>query len=359
MKPYITIRSASGNCDVHIGNGILTKIAAAERLQRASAVGIVYDENTRRLFSRTIARAGAPLAGAPAIAFPPGEKHKNLSTVETIVEFFAAKRLDRTSAIVSVGGGVVTDAGGFAASMFMRGIPWVAVPTTLLGMVDAAIGGKTGVDLKSGKNLAGAFHPPASVWMDLATLTSLPRRQRAGGLAEMIKIALACDPGLFVKLERAGADLLNCAPTALEPMIRQAVLAKARLVEADERDHGARLALNLGHTTGHALEAATEYEEFHHGEAVAIGLRVAMELAAARGLLHEATKKRVEELLTKCDLPLSLPKRVSNKAILARILNDKKAKSQQIRFILPVDRFLTKAAFVEPAEIARALDAAR
>lgn len=357
-KPFITIRAASGNCDVYVGSNLLTKITSLESIQKSSGVGIVYDKTTRKLFHGRIFKNTQKNA-RHAFAFPAGETNKNLATAERILTFFAENGLDRNCIITAVGGGVATDVGGFVASIFLRGVPWIAAPTTLLGMVDAAIGGKTGVDLTIGKNLAGSFHPPLAVVADLDTLKTLPRRDRAGGLAEIIKIALACDSRLFTDLEKRGRDLLTCDPRELEPIIKKSILAKARLVERDERDTGARLALNLGHTTGHALEAATHYKKFHHGEAVAIGLRVAMDLAVERKLLNIQMRDRAIALLLNCKLPVEIPANLSNATILRSMRLDKKNEGGLLRFILPVDGHRARIAYISKTEAARALDAAK
>ncbi|MBI3819366.1 MAG: 3-dehydroquinate synthase [Planctomycetes bacterium] len=356
-KAMRAIQTPLGKCKIYFGAGILSKIGALDCIRSTRAAGIVFDSNTKRLFARKIKLSKN--TRACDFAFPAGETNKNLETAGRILEFFASSGLDRSSVVVAVGGGVTTDLGGFVASVFMRGISWIAVPTTLLGMVDAAIGGKTGVDLTSGKNLAGTFHPPRAVVIDPDALQTLGRRDRAGGIAEMIKIALACDAKLYNKLYKSRGEWLTCNPRKLEPLIRAAIHAKARLVELDERDTGARLALNLGHTTGHALEAATNYKYFHHGEAVAIGLRVAMDLASALGMLAPATRERTIQLLRDCGLPIAIPRKLTNARILAAMRFDKKSSGGRIRFILPVDGHATRAEFIDKTGIVLALDAAR
>lgn len=338
-KPFITIKTAAGPSPVYVGRGILKDLHSLTIVRGASECGVIADSTTARLFAKKLClykKLQKNIGVSPVVAtFSPGEKSKNFETVSTTLEFLASNRLDRKSVIIGLGGGVVTDIAGFIASMYLRGVSWVAVPTTLLGMVDASIGGKTGVDLKSGKNLAGAFWPPSAVVVDLETLASLAVRERSGGIAEMIKIALACDADFFKYLEKNAESVLTFEPKSLERAIRWSIQLKAGIVEKDERDNGVRRILNLGHTTAHALEATTNYSKFHHGEAVAIGLRVACEAAEARGVMDINVKNRVIELLRKTKLPFSWPRNVDIKKAMDRAGSDKKIINKKLIFILP------------------------
>jgi 3-dehydroquinate synthase len=333
--PFRAITTPAGRCDVFLGSGLLGNLAEVAALREATGIALLCDRNTDRLFRERVEatlRDARPFARA---SFPAGEPNKTLATAGSLLELLAKARLDRGCVIAAVGGGVVTDVAGFVASVYLRGVRWVAVPTTLLGMVDAAIGGKTGVDLRAGKNLAGSFHPPAAVVADLATLDTLPPRERAGGLAEVVKIAIAADPQLFEELERGGKKWVSRPARELESVIARAIEAKARLVEADERDSGPRLALNLGHTTGHALEAATKYQRFHHGEAVAIGIRVACELARARGKLGKGDVARIAKCLAALSLPVAWPADIEPESIRRFLMSDKKALGGALRVVLP------------------------
>lgn len=335
-EPLVTINTAGGRCDVFVGSEILKYLNDSDALRNASGVALITDRNTDRLFRKML----EPDLRAPGRAFTrasisPGEKSKNLRTAGNLLELMASGGMDRSAVVVGVGGGVVTDMAGFVASVFMRGIPWIAVPTTLLGMVDASIGGKTGVDLRAGKNLAGTFHPPRAVFSDISTLLTLEPRDVAGGLAEVIKIALACDGALFRDLASLTCRELAPGSVHLHDMIRRSILCKSQIVMKDERDAGARMALNLGHTTAHALESATRFDRFHHGEAVAIGLVVACLVSARRGLVAKNVSNAVCDLLLKYKLPAAWPADLEPAAVLPFALLDKKNKAGALRMVLP------------------------
>lgn len=281
----LALRSTAGEFPYHLGCGILDELP---RLLRAAGAArqlfVVSDEIVTPLW----AAHAADGLDAPLLALPAGEEHKRWPAVEQILRWLIGFGVERGDLLVAIGGGVVTDLVGFAASVALRGLAWVAVPTTLLGMVDAAIGGKTGIDLEAGKNLAGTFWHPRAVIADTAVLATLGGRQVRAGLAEVVKAGLLA-PGVLAhhldahleKVAQRGGEV----PTEL---IAAAVRVKADVVAADEREAGPRAALNLGHTLGHALEAATAYRRFLHGEAVAWGLLQSLLLAGQRGLLEVA-----------------------------------------------------------------------
>src|SRR5205085_1406541 len=232
--------------------------------------GLICDARLLSFHREALLALGQPLAR------PVNEARKTLAEVEAMCETLAARGVQRDGYVIAVGGGVLTDLAGLAAALYLRGVPWVSVPTTLLAQVDAGLGGKTGANLRAGKNLVGAFHQPRLVVCDPELLATLPLRERWSGLAEVVKCALLEDGELF---ERCDEDLEKAAAGdagALEPLIEGAVRLKARIVAGDEREGGARAFLNLGHTVGHALENATGYARFTHGEAVALGLRGAL-----------------------------------------------------------------------------------
>jgi 3-dehydroquinate synthase len=265
-----------------------------------------------------------------------GEEQKTPATVALIHDAAFERRLERRSLIVALGGGVVGDMAGFAAATWLRGIPVVQVPTTLLAMVDAAIGGKTGVNHPGGKNLIGAFHQPRLVLIDPATLATLPEREFRAGMAEVIKYGVIGDATLFSELE-AATDLFSCKGVGrvlLQRLLERSAAAKARVVAADEREGGLRAILNYGHTLGHVVETLTGYGTWLHGEAVAIGMVAAGELALARGLWQAADQMRQRDLIARAGLPVELPS-LDPEAALRTLQSDKKVRDGKVRFVLP------------------------
>ena len=264
------------------------------------------------------------------ISVPDGEEYKNMQTIEAILEQLFVSRLDRSSVIIALGGGVVSDMAGFAASIFERGIKFINIPTTLLAQVDASVGGKTGVNNKFGKNLIGSFYQPSAVYCETGFLKTLEKREFAAGLAEAVKMAITFDENLFSWMENANlTDEAN-----LQKLIYRCVQIKAAAVEADEREKGVRAVLNYGHTFAHVIENETNYKKYLHGEAVAIGMNMANALAVKLGLMSEEQKARVVELLVKFDLPISY--KVPNaSSFYEAFFLDKKAENSAIKFILP------------------------
>jgi 3-dehydroquinate synthase len=271
-----------------------------------------------------------------------GEEQKTPATVASIHDAAFAARLERGSLMVALGGGVVGDMAGFAAATWLRGIGVVQVPTTLLAMVDAAIGGKTGVNHPGGKNLIGAFHQPKLVLIDPAVLTTLPVREFRAGMAEVIKYAVIGDTALFTELEgavrrRPGdalASLEAVGPRLLQRLLERSAAAKARVVAADEREGGLRAILNYGHTLGHAVETLSGYGTYLHGEAVALGMLAAGEISAAMGLWSGEERRRQETLIAAAQLPLRLPP-LDPDAVLRCLQADKKVRGGRVRFVLP------------------------
>jgi 3-dehydroquinate synthase len=264
---------------------------------------------------------------------PDGERFKTLATASRLLDALIEARIGRDGAVVAFGGGVIGDLAGFAAACYQRGIAYVQVPTTLLAQVDSSVGGKTGVNHPAGKNLIGAFHQPLCVISDTATLRTLPERELRSGLAEVIKCALICDAGLLGWLEVHLDELLKRDAHALAHAIRRSCEIKATVVSRDEREQGPRALLNLGHTFGHAIEAATGYGEWLHGEAVAAGLLIAAKLSARLGWLPNADLDRVHALLRRAGFPLAPPAIGSHQA-LDYMERDKKVRDGRIRLIL-------------------------
>ena len=276
-------------------------------------------------------------AGIPPLAtitVPDGEEVKTLATVERIYNGLLDAGAERSTAIFALGGGVVGDMAGFAAATYLRGVPFVQVPTTLLAQVDASVGGKTGVNLPRGKNLVGAFYQPEAVLVDTATLGTLPERELRAGLAEVIKYGLIRDPGFFGWLEHHLQALLDREPDPLAEAIRRSCRNKAEVVADDERENGQRALLNLGHTFAHAIEAGTGYSPWLHGEAVAVGLVMAAEASWRLGRLSEADRDRTRALVEQAGLPTWGPSDLPVDRYLALMAVDKKVAEGRVRFVL-------------------------
>jgi 3-dehydroquinate synthase len=264
---------------------------------------------------------------------PEGERFKTLATASRLFDALIEARIGRDGAAVAFGGGVIGDLTGFAAACYQRGIAFVQVPTTLLAQVDSSVGGKTGVNHPAGKNLIGAFHQPLCVISDTATLRTLPDRELRSGLAEVIKCGLICDAEFLGWIETHLEELLGREPRALEHVIRRSCEIKAAIVSRDEREQGPRALLNLGHTFGHAIESATGYGEWLHGEAVAAGLLIAVSLSTRVGWLSKADLERVRALLKRAGFPLAMPA-IGSAQALAHMQHDKKVRGGSIRLIL-------------------------
>lgn len=267
------------------------------------------------------------------VILPDGESHKTLANMARVLDVLVANRFARDCAVLALGGGVVGDLAGFAAACYQRGVAFVQVPTTLLAQVDSAVGGKTGVNHVGGKNLIGAFHQPQLVVCDTATLATLPSRELRAGLAEVIKYGLICDAPLVDWLEEHLAQLLDRRPEALAHVILRSCQIKAGIVGRDEREHGERALLNLGHTFGHAVESATGYTVWLHGEAVGAGLAMAATMSRECGLLGAADAERVRRLVELAGLPTQVPT-VTPAQMLAHMRIDKKVLGGQLRLVL-------------------------
>jgi 3-dehydroquinate synthase len=267
------------------------------------------------------------------IEMPDGERRKNLSTIENLSEQLVKLKADRNTVLIALGGGVVGDVTGFLAGIYMRGIRFVQVPTTFLSQVDSSVGGKTGVNLKGGKNLVGVFKQPELVLADPHVLTTLPDREFRSGLYESLKAGVIRNPAIFEFMEKNRAQVLAKDPSALEWLIAESVRVKANVVGEDEEEHGVRKILNFGHTIGHALEAETKYKYFLHGEAVAWGMIAAASISAAMQRLSPAAEQRITSL-TRAYAPLP-PVECRPKAIFRRLASDKKTLDGQVHFILP------------------------
>lgn len=307
-------------------------------LPRARRALIITDTNVGPRFG-AIARASLEQAGIATMKakVPAGEASKSLAQAYNLYTACVSADLERSSVIIALGGGVIGDLAGYVAATYMRGIPFVQVPTTLLAQVDSSVGGKTGVDLPEGKNLVGAFHQPALVLADLDALTSLPRKELASGLAEVVKHAVIKDAGFFRFLESATQPILDLDPSMMTLVVENNCRIKAAVVGADEREGGLRAILNFGHTVGHALEAHMGFAGWRHGECVAVGMLAATLIAREVHVLQEPDLPvRLERLLQKLGLPTRLPPGVTPEMLAPLMQRDKKVDSGQIRWILPV-----------------------
>jgi 3-dehydroquinate synthase len=320
---------------IRLGEGTLAQ-AGAEIARRTGArrAALVTVPGVGRRYAAPVLR-GLRAAGVRAqrIEVPDGDASKSLAQAARLYEAFLASGLERGSVVVALGGGMVGDLAGYAAATYLRGIAFVQVPTTLLAMVDASIGGKVGVNLPQGKNLVGAFHQPALVWIDVATLRSLPLRQRAAGFAEVVKAAALWDAAFFARLEREAEALLALDAARLLPVLARACAIKAEVVSRDERESGPRMLLNLGHTLGHAVETLAGYRRVLHGEAVAMGMAYAARRSEELGLAPSGSAARVEGLLARFGLPTQLPRHPRG-AYLAALRVDKKSRDDRIRYIV-------------------------
>ena len=289
------------------------------------------------------------------ILVPDGERFKHLATVGRIYDALIRANADRASAVIAVGGGVIGDMAGFAAATYLRGIPVVQVPTTLLAQVDSAVGGKVGVNHPLGKNLIGAFHPPAAVVVDTALLATLPRREFRAGLYEVVKYGVIASRRLF---DRTSSDLTAIfarEPSALLPIVAESCAIKAHIVEKDERESGLRRTLNFGHTAGHALEAITKYRRFRHGEAIAYGMLAAGELAAARGVFRAGDRDALAALIMQMG-PLPPVADLSAAEVIEATKRDKKVVAGRLHYVLPTSiGTATTVADVTPDELTEAL----
>ena len=295
---------------------------------------VVTDTNVRRRVWPQLRRAHRRLRELPEpIVVAAGEQHKNMRSLTKLHREFLDRGLDRSSVVVALGGGMLTDLAGFAASTWMRGIAWIAAPTTLLGMVDASIGGKVAVNLGTTKNIVGAFHQPDAVLIGTRTLETLPARERRAGLAEVAKYAMIADAAFFRSLELAGARLLQSHATRDAAVVGRCARLKARVVEADEKESGKRDMLNFGHTIGHVLETGSRFE-LSHGEAVGLGMLVACRLAELRGIAGETPRQRLTDLLRQWRLPVQLSTRLSWSRVWSALQRDKKSLHGTPRFVL-------------------------
>lgn len=296
-----------------------------------NAIAVLGDSGP---FARTVANLERRGMRVDTTMFAGGEDRKNMSTVMDIMQqLYAVRGLDRKTLLVAVGGGVLGDIVGFVAAIYLRGLAFVQVPTTLLAMVDSSVGGKTGVDFEQGKNLVGAFIQPAAVWVDTSVLATLPRRELAAGMAEVIKYGIIADPKILALCH----ELPSQTADYLDVVTRSCEIKAAVVVEDEHETSGARATLNFGHTIGHALEGLTGYQRYKHGEAVAIGMVSAAYIGIAAGLTPPGLLDTLLKSLNGIGLPTDLPDDISNEAIIELTCRDKKASAGVARYIIARD----------------------
>ncbi len=318
---------------IYIGSGLLGQADLLNKHIAGSRVAIVTNETVGPLYLERV-RVHVADRHPVIVTLPDGEQYKTLEVLNRIFDALLAARCDRRTTVIALGGGVIGDMAGFAAASYQRGVPFVQVPTTLLSQVDSSVGGKTGVNHPLGKNMIGAFYQPRAVIIDTDTLNTLPDRELASGLAEVIKYGLIRDPEFFAWLE-ANLDKLQARdPEALAFAIHRSCRNKAEVVAADERESGVRATLNLGHTFGHAIETGMGYGKWLHGEAIAAGMVMAADLSRRLGWLTPADTARIEKLIRRTRLPVRAPGSLSPARFLELMAVDKKVLDGRLRLVL-------------------------
>lgn len=323
---------------IRIRSGLLSEIGA-DILERkiGNRYAIISDDHVAGLYGHNVLdslhEAGVK---AELITFPRGEENKNLSTIGTLASTLASLGFDRSDALIALGGGVTGDITGFLAAIYMRGIPFIQIPTTLLSQVDSSVGGKTGVDIPEGKNLVGTFYQPKIVYIDTDVLKTLPKEEFTGGLAEVIKYGIIHDADFFNFLRHNRQKIFSLDSDVIYQLIARCCEIKAWVVERDEREGGLRRILNFGHTIGHAVEAASCFSIIH-GAAVAIGMCAASDLAVKSGCLSSIKADEIRQLIQQFGLPVSIPADLDRDSIRKYLLSDKKTVGGRVFYVLPED----------------------
>lgn len=330
----ITVDLGDRSYPINIDSGRLKTEQFSEHISGSQAL-IVTNETIAPFFlkglEKKIASEGLQ---TDVLILPDGEQYKSLETLNCIFDCLIEKRHNRTTTLVALGGGVIGDMTGFAAACYQRGVPFIQIPTTLLAQVDSSVGGKTAVNHPSGKNMIGAFYQPKAVIIDTDTLNTLPDREFSAGLAEVIKYGLIADADFFQWLEESMDLLVARDANAIAQAIAVSCQTKADVVAADEKEQGVRAILNLGHTFGHAIEAAQQYKDWLHGEAVGAGMVMAADLSYRQGLISEQDLQRTKTLVAKAGLPISAPKDIGEETFLSLMGIDKKVLDGRLRLVL-------------------------
>jgi len=359
-RTEITVQLGERSYPIHIGSGLLRESGLYAPHVRGQLAAVVTNETVAPLYAEQVeaALAGAGARGTLRIVLPDGEAFKDWQHLDRIFAALLAARAGRDTVLVAVGGGVVGDMAGFAAASYQRGIAHLQVPTTLLAQVDSSVGGKTAINHPLGKNMIGAFHQPAAVLADTASLATLPPREYAAGLAEVVKYGAIRDPAFLAWIEAHADGLLARDAAALAHAVARSCEIKAQVVAEDERESGARALLNFGHTFGHAIEAATGYGAWLHGEAVAAGMVMACELSQLMGYLKKTDVERVREVVKRTGLPVTGPA-LAPERLLELMALDKKAARGRTRFVvLETIGRAHLAADIDDAQVRRAVVAA-
>ena len=353
----LTVNLAERSYPIHVGAGLLTSSALFAPHIAGQRVMIVTNDTVAPLYLDKLCQT---LSGyqVDTLVLPDGEAHKTLVSFERIMSALLEGKHGRDTTLIALGGGVIGDLVGFAAACYQRGVPFIQVPTTLLSQVDSSVGGKTAVNHPLGKNMIGAFYQPKAVIIDIDCLRTLPQRELAAGMAEVIKYGIIWDEEFFNWLELHTADIQALQPYALSKVILRCCAIKADVVSQDETENGVRALLNLGHTFGHAIEAEKGYGNWLHGEAVAVGSVQAAETSLRLSLLSQADVDRIKALLLAANLPVTAPADMDFDDYLHHMLRDKKVKAGKLRLVLPVaigraDLFTD----VEPSVLRAVIDA--
>ncbi len=333
----VRVNLGSRSYEICIGSGILPEFSHYIRAicSEGTKIGIITNPVIERLYGREIYHDLDAAAYKPfIIKIPAGERYKTLRSAQKIYDFLLQKRFERSSHIIALGGGVIGDLAGFVAATYLRGIPYIQIPTSLVAQVDSSVGGKTGVNHPLGKNMIGAFYQPVLVWIDVDVLDTLPKREFIAGLAEVIKYGVIGDEEFFEFLERHYEDILKRDRDCLIHIVKRSCEIKARVVSQDERERGLRAILNFGHTIGHAIETLTEYKKYKHGEAVAIGMVCAAYLSAILGLCNKEIPERIDRLCKLLRLDTTAPY-MDFRRLWDVLRRDKKVLNEKVRFVLP------------------------
>ncbi len=318
---------------IHIGENIISDKSCVTKFIRGQQVLIVSNETVAKFYLKKIKINFNDLQ-CDEIILPDGEEFKNGESLNQIFYSLHNKKHHRDTCLIALGGGVIGDMTGFAASCYQRGVDFIQIPTTLLAAVDASVGGKTAINFADTKNLIGAFYQPQAVIIDLITLNTLPAREFNSGLAEIIKAALLADNTFFTWLNEKAEAIKNREFNVIAKMIAKSVEIKADIVMADEKEKNIRVLLNLGHTFAHGIEQVTQYKTYLHGEAVAIGLVMAAELSKMLSLLTQHEVNEIKSIIAAFNLPVSLPKAITSEALISSMIMDKKVLQNKIRFII-------------------------